>query len=287
MPGGRPPSEGAAVPGLKVAVVIPARLGSTRFPRKVLARDTGKYLVEHVHERVKGCPGIDAVVIATDSDEVLRACRSFGAEAVLTSPDHASGTDRVAEVARGLTHGVIINVQGDEPLIAHADLEALVRLFHPPGGGRAPGDPCASTCMATLVAEREDLEGFLDPNIVKAVVAADGHALYFSRAPVPYDRDGRPAAHVAGRGPEEPKGGTVRPWYQHIGIYAYRRDFLLELAKLSPTPLERREKLEQLRVLEHGYRIRVDRTHTRHLGIDTEEEYRKFVAEHLQSKKGF
>ena len=236
--------------------------------------------MQHVYEAVIGCPAVDTVVIATDCDEVLQACRSFGARADLTSPDHLSGTDRVAEVAQGLDHEIVVNVQGDEPLIQHADLERLIGLFHgQEGSGDGPAAPDA--VMTTLAVERTDTEGFADPNIVKVVLALDdlvldgphgeGRALYFSRAPVPHwRRDGSLDA-------EEP----VR-WYQHVGIYAYRRDFLLKLATLRPTPLEKRERLEQLRVLEHGYGIRVGLTSSRHLGIDTEEEYRKFVAEYYQ-----
>jgi 3-deoxy-manno-octulosonate cytidylyltransferase (CMP-KDO synthetase) len=241
--------------------VIPARLGSSRFPGKVLARETGKYLVEHVHERVLGCPGVDRVIIATDSPEVLAAARSFGAEAVMTSPAHASGTDRVAEVARGLDHDVVINVQGDEPLIEHEDLITLRRLFEKPGRG-------GETVMATLAVRRDDREGFQDPNIVKVALASSGDALYFSRAPIPH--------------PAVAEGREVE-WLQHVGIYAYRREFLLRLAALPPTPLEKRERLEQLRVLENGFSIRVGLTSHRHLGIDTEAEYRRFVAEYSRA----
>ena len=258
-------------------MVIPARLGSRRFPRKVLARETGKYLVQHVYERVTGCPGVDIVMIATDSEEVIHACRSFGANVVMTSPEHASGTDRVAEVAGGLDHEVIINVQGDEPLIEHADLETLIRLFPPRELRRGQSRGEGSVSMTTLVTKRTDVEGFLDPNIVKAVVAEDGNALYFSRSPVPHSG----AVDLATRLEREPAGAQLE-WYQHIGIYGYRRDFLLVLAALQPSPLERRERLEQLRVLENGYRIRVAMTRGRHLGIDTEEEYKAFVREYLQ-----
>lgn len=241
---------------MKVAVVIPARLGSKRFPGKVLARATGKYLVEHVHERVKGCPGVDRVILATDSEEVRRACLGFGAEVAMTSPDHASGTDRVAEVARGLDHEVLVNVQGDEPLIEHDDIQQLVELFR------------AGVVMTTLVARRTDVAGFVDPNIVKAVLAPSQNALYFSRAPVPH-------------APSAPGQATVE-WFQHIGIYAYRRDFLLQLSQLPPTPLEKRERLEQLRVLENGFTIRAGVSPHRHLGIDTPEEYQRFAEEYLQ-----
>ena len=245
---------------MKVAVIIPARLGSTRFPRKVLARDTGKYLIEHVFERVAGAPGIDRVILATDSEEVLLAGRSFGAETVLTRADHPSGTDRVAEVARRLTHDVIINVQGDEPLIEHGDLAVLRGFFD-----RKDGPPAD---LATLAARRTDPEGFRDPNIVKVVIGTGGNALYFSREPVPHPRAGEPLE-----------------WHQHIGVYAYRRDVLLALSALPPTTLERRERLEQLRALENGWRMDVGLTAHRHLGIDTEEEYRRFVEEHQRAGK--
>jgi len=249
---------------MKVAVIIPARLGSTRFPRKVLARETGKYLIEHVFERVAGAPGIDRVILATDSEEVLVAGRSFGAETVLTRGDHPSGTDRVAEVARRLTHDVIINVQGDEPLIEHGDLAVLRGFFE--RGDRPPAD------LATLAPRRTDTEGFRDPNIVKVVIGAGGNALYFSREPVPHHQD-----HA--------RGGDPLEWHQHIGVYAYQRDVLLALSALPQTALERRERLEQLRALENGWRMDVGFTAHRHLGIDTEEEYRRFVAEHARAGK--
>jgi 3-deoxy-manno-octulosonate cytidylyltransferase (CMP-KDO synthetase) len=254
---------------MKFAAVIPARLSSRRFPRKVLARDTGKYLVEHVHERIVGCPGIDRVIIATDNREVQEAGKSFGAEVILTSADHLSGTDRVAEVAQALAHDVIINVQGDEPYISHEDLTTLMSLFREPAAV-SPARP-REVVMSTLVVERSDREGFGDPNIVKAVVGKDGYALYFSRSPVPF--------HEAAAG----AGGASLSWFQHIGIYAYRREFLLQLATLPPTALEKRERLEQLRVLENGYVIRVGRSEHAHLGIDTPEEYRTFVEEFRRS----
>lgn len=254
---------------MKVAAVIPARLGSRRFPRKVLARETGKFLIQHVYERVVDCPGVDRVILATDSDEVLAAAESFGAEVQLTSGDHASGTDRVAEVARGLDHDVIINVQGDEPLIEQGDLQALVKLF-----GEDDSEVSERVVMTTLAVERRDLAGYRDPNIVKAVIGSQQRALYFSRSPVPYGLE------------EFADGKTCKQgWYQHVGIYAYRRDFLLQLATLPPSPLEGRERLEQLRVLEAGYAIRVGVSSHTHLGIDTEEEYARFVTDFARSEQ--
>jgi len=221
------------------AVVIPARLGSRRFPRKVLARSTGKYLVEHVWERVANCEAITRVIIATDSDEVLEACRSFGADARMTSESHRCGTDRVAEVAEDLDEDIVINVQGDEPYISHEDLERLLALFD---GGRADRE----VVMSTLAARRGDLEGFLDPNIVKAVIDDDGHALYFTRSGAPH-ADGQETGELK----EE------LSWWQHVGIYAYSREFLLRYPALPPTALERRERLEQLRALAHGASVMI------------------------------
>ncbi|MEC9352869.1 MAG: 3-deoxy-manno-octulosonate cytidylyltransferase [Planctomycetota bacterium] len=246
-------------PDRTAAVVIPARLGSRRFPRKILACQTGKYLIQHVWERVVDCPGVSKVVIATDSEEILEACAGFGAEAQMTSAEHRSGTDRVAEVAENLSEEIIINVQGDEPYISHTDLKTLLGLFEGPEAeaGQQPG-----TLMATLGVGRSDLEGFNDPNIVKAVVSADRKALYFSRAPVP----------------QAPAGEAVE-WVQHIGVYAYTRDFLLHFSRLEPTVLEGRERLEQLRALDNGYVIRIGKAAGQHMGIDTEEEYTRFVEE--------
>ena len=248
---------------MRVAAVIPARLDARRFPRKVLARDTGKYLVEHVYERVVGCSVLEQVIIATDSEEVFAAARSFGADVRMTSPRHVSGTDRVAEVARSLEADVVINVQGDEPLIAHDDLAILVELF-----GDEDGNDDPRVVMTTLAVERADVEGFHDPNIVKVVLGVGGEALYFSRAPVPYCR--------------EQNLSRLR-WLQHVGIYAFRRRFLLSLATLPPTALEQRERLEQLRVLEHGYRIRVAVSPHEHVGIDTPEEYVRFVEDYRRN----
>ena len=249
-------------PDRTAAVVIPARLGSRRFPRKILARQTGKYLIQHVWERVVDCPGISRVVIATDSDEILEACAGFGAEAQMTSAEHRSGTDRVAEVAEKLSEDIIVNVQGDEPYISHTDIEVLLGLFE------APGDEVSgqeATLMATLGAPRCDAVGFKDPNIVKAVVSADGRALYFSRSAVP-------------QAPQEDLEEGVE-WVQHIGVYAYTRDFLLHFSRLEPTALERRERLEQLRALDNGFSIRIGKAAGEHMGIDTEEEYTRFVEE--------
>jgi 3-deoxy-manno-octulosonate cytidylyltransferase (CMP-KDO synthetase) len=245
----------------RAAAVIPARIGSTRFPRKVLARDTGKYLIQHVWEGILGTPGLDRAIIATDSEEVMAAARSFGADVRLTSPDHVSGTDRVAEVARGLDEEIIINVQGDEPLIRKEDVARVIGLLVDGGEGDV---------MSTLAFERRDAEGFHDPNNVKVVTDLRGRAIYFSRAPIP---GGIP--QPAGTGPaSEP---PARAWLHHIGIYGFRRNFLLDFSRLPPGRLEKLERLEQLRALENGYGILVGITTHRYRGIDTPAEYREFV----------
>ena len=233
------------------AVIIPARLESQRFPRKVLARETGKYLIEHVHDAVSDVPGVSRVIIATDSEEVLEAARSFGAEARLTSPRHRSGTDRVAEVAETLNEPVIINVQGDEPWIEKRDLVGLIEVL---ARGEVP--------MATLARARQDADGFRDPNQVKVVLGESGDALYFSRAGIPHVRD--------------PAGGGG-DWWHHIGIYGFRREFLLEFSRTPAGRLEEIEKLEQLRALENGHSIRVIETRHEYAGIDTPQEYADFV----------
>jgi 3-deoxy-manno-octulosonate cytidylyltransferase (CMP-KDO synthetase) len=240
------------------AVVIPARLDSRRFPRKVLARETGKYLVQHVFEAVVGCPAVSRVILATDSQEVADAARSFGAEARMTSAEHVSGTDRVAEVARTLDEEFIINVQGDEPLITALEVARLVDLFEWDGAGTVE--------MTTLAVRRHDAEGYTDPNVVKAVLGKGNRALYFSRAPIPYERT------------DDGSAAVPRDWWHHLGVYGYRRTFLLRFAELDPTPLEKRERLEQLRAIENGYVLRVGEATGRHIGVDTPEDYQRFVA---------
>jgi 3-deoxy-manno-octulosonate cytidylyltransferase (CMP-KDO synthetase) len=234
----------------RVAIIIPARLASTRLPRKVLLAETGKYLIQHVWERLAPLSGsATALIIATDSPEVLEAARSFGADARMTRADHPSGTDRVAEVARNLPVDVVVNVQGDEPTIDPQDVRNLVLPF-----ATEPG-----VSMATLARRRTDPEGHANPHIVKIVTDREGHALYFSRAPIPYPREESCA------------------WLHHTGVYAYRKEFLLHLGTLAPTPLECMERLEQLRVLEHGRSIKVVLTEHAYEGIDTREQYEDFV----------
>ena len=213
---------------MKTAIVIPARYASSRLPGKPLLRQTGKYLVQHVYERACQSRRASAVVVATDDPRIVAAVESFGGRAVLTRRDHPSGTDRVAEVAGRLDAELIVNLQGDEPLIDPASLDLLADLL----ARRDEAD------MATLATPLHSLEQYHSPHCVKVVCDAAGQALYFSRSPIPHVRDGQPDL-------------DARParFLLHLGLYAYRRRFLLGLGALPPSPLEKLEKLEQLRVL--------------------------------------
>ncbi len=203
-------------------------------------------MIEHVYRRAAASPAIDAVVVATDDDRVRAAVESFGGIAVMTRPDHRSGSDRLAEVAASLTCALIVNVQGDEPLLA---TEMIAEAVAPLAGD--PSIPMGTLCRR--IDDRADLE---NPHVVKVVTDRNGFALYFSRAPIPHTR-GALGGLDAGRA------------FKHIGLYVYRRPFLLEFAKLEPTPLERAESLEQLRALEHGFRIRTVETSYDSIGVDT------------------
>jgi 3-deoxy-manno-octulosonate cytidylyltransferase (CMP-KDO synthetase) len=218
------------MPAMTAVGVIPARFGASRFPGKPLAPIAGVPMVRRVWEGARTAKRLRAVIVATDDARIADACRGFGAEVALTSPDHATGTERIAEVARRLSDDVIVNVQGDEPLIEGFVVDAAIAALEE--------DPDAP--MATVV-HPADPDAAGDPNRVKAVLDRRGHALYFSRSPIPALRE----------------GGQPAPMWQHVGLYAYRRAFLLDFVQLPPTPLERSEQLEQLRALEHGHRIRV------------------------------
>jgi 3-deoxy-manno-octulosonate cytidylyltransferase (CMP-KDO synthetase) len=221
------------MPAMTAVGVIPARYAARRFPGKPLALVAGRPLLRRVWEAAQEAKSLRAVIVATDDERIARVARGFGAEVALTRPDHPSGTDRLAEVALGLEDEIVVNVQGDEPLLEGFAIDALVEALE--------GDPSAP--MATLVHPAE-AGADADPNRVKVVLDQRGFALYFSRAAIP----ARPAAAAAGDAPPL--------LWQHVGVYAYRRPFLLELVRLAPTPLERAEGLEQLRALEHGHRIR-------------------------------
>ena len=230
---------------MRVLCVIPARYDSTRLPGKPLADIAGKPMIQRVYERAAAAKLPELVVVATDDARVLTAMESFGGKALMTAKDHPTGTDRLAEVAGVYdNYDVIINVQGDEPLIAPEIIDALAAAF--------TEEP--ELKMATVMTEIENAEKN-NPNNVKVVTDKNGYALYFSRSLIPY-----------------PRTAGVVPVYKHIGIYAYRRDFLLEYAKMQPTPLEQSESLEQLRALENGYRIKVIKTDCKFVGVDTPED---------------
>jgi len=239
---------------VKIIACIPARYGSTRFGAKVLAKDTGKYLIQHTYEQACKAKLPANVIIATDDERIAVACASFGAEAVMTSAEHKSGTDRIAEAVANVEADIVINIQADEPEIEPKNIDYLAQLLL----------DNADYPMATLAAEFQSAEQVADPNIVKVVLARNGGAIYFSRSPIPYDR-----GH-GGVGPKE-------LYLRHLGIYAYRRDFLLKIPTMAQTPLEKTEKLEQLRVLENGYGIVVGKVEHTCDGIDTPEQYRAFV----------
>jgi 3-deoxy-manno-octulosonate cytidylyltransferase (CMP-KDO synthetase) len=235
-----------------IIAVIPARYGSTRFPGKSLALIQGKPMIQWVYERTKRSQLIDRVLIATDDDRIMQAVAAFGGEAVMTSPDHPTGTDRIAEVAQGLDCGIIVNVQGDEPLIEPAMIDEAINPLK--------NDP--SIPMGTVCRQISSTEEAFDPNVVKVVLDEQGFALLFSRAPIPWDRD----AWAGKRSLDELPLTTAL--YKHIGLYVYRREFLLRYASLPQTRLENVEKLEQLRALGHGYRIRAVITEYESFGVD-------------------
>ena len=233
----------------KILGVIPARFSSSRFPGKVLARIASKTMLQHVWERVSQARYITSTIIATDDERVRAVARSFGARVRMTRSDHLSGTDRVAEAASAEEARLVVNIQADEPLIDPAAIDAaILPLTHDP-----------DIVMGTLKKKIEDPREIGDPNVVKVVTDRDGDAIYFSRLPVPFYRDG---------GRETP----VPDYYKHIGLYVYQRDFLLGYSELPVGPLERAERLEQLRALENGFRIRVVETEYESLGVDTEED---------------
>jgi len=228
----------------KILGVIPARFASTRFPGKVLALLSSKTVLQHVYERACQSRYLSSVIVATDDKRVYEAAKSFGARVRMTRADHISGTDRVAEVASTEESAVVVNIQGDEPLIDPAAIDAAI----------LPVVHDTDVVMATLKKKIEDPREIADPNVVKVVTNHAGDAIYFSRCAIPYARE---------------QGGV---WFKHIGLYVYRRDFLLAYSQLPVGPLERAERLEQLRALENGYPIRVIETEYESLGVDTPED---------------
>lgn len=235
-----------------IIAIIPARYGSTRFPGKALAMIKGKPMIQWVYERTKGSSLIDRVIVATDDERIRQAVVSFNGDVMMTSTAHATGTDRIAEVARQLRCSLVVNVQGDEPLIQPEMIDQAIQPL--------VDDP--SIPMGTLCRRIENHEEAFDPNVVKVVLDTNSFALYFSRAPIPWDRD-----QWAGKNSLQDL--TLHTLlYKHVGLYVYRRDFLLQYAALPQTRLEAIEKLEQLRALENGFRIKAVVTEYESFGVD-------------------
>jgi 3-deoxy-manno-octulosonate cytidylyltransferase (CMP-KDO synthetase) len=233
----------------RTVAIIPARYGSTRLPGKPLLTIAGKPMIQHVVERVSQAKLVERVMVATDDERIRSAVQAFGGEAVMTSPDCQSGTDRIAEVARSLTGAeIIVNVQGDEPLIPPTMIDAAIRPLW--------DDPMI--LVGTLVRRIADFAELDDPAVPKVALDRNGNCLYFTRSPIPYGRDLPFEAWLA-----------HHTYYRHIGIYVFRRSFLLRYATLAQTPLERAERLEQLRILEHGYSIHAAVTEEESMAVDT------------------
>lgn len=232
---------------MKVICVIPARHGSTRLAGKPLVDICGKPMIQYVYDAALAAPSINEVYIATDDQRIIRAVENFSGNAYLTSPDHNTGTDRVAEVARALNSDIIVNVQGDEPLLKSSMIDAVIRPL------MVDSDLPMSTLCVPITSE----EKLRSPHVVKVVFDVNGHALYFSRSLVPY-----------------PRSDNGYQAYEHLGLYAYRTDFLLQLVKLPQTRLEINESLEQLRALESGFRIGVAVSTDEYTGlsVDTQED---------------
>lgn len=235
----------------KIIGVIPARYGSTRLEAKPLVDLWGKPLIYYVYKQAKKCKLLSEVIVATDNEQIVKAVKSFGGKAMMTSLSCQSGTDRMAEVAIRVKGDIFVNIQGDEPFMNPKTIEESVRALL--------NDKNKEAMVSTAMIELKDKEEINNPNVVKVVVDKDGFALYFSRSPIPFVRN---------------KIKDTR-FFKHLGIYVYRKDFLLKFAKMKPTVLQQTESLEQLKVLENGYKIKVVETEFDSIGIDTEEDLNK------------
>jgi 3-deoxy-manno-octulosonate cytidylyltransferase (CMP-KDO synthetase) len=233
-------------PFVSAIAIIPARYASSRLPGKALADIGGKPMIEHVYRRAASARSIASVIVVTDDERICRSVEAFGGIARMTSTSHQSGTDRIAEIASDVSASLIVNVQGDEPLIEPAMIDEAVAPFS--------GD--STLMMSTLRRRIDDDRERQNPNVTKVVVDQNDFALYFSRAPIPYVRPGSPTASA----------------WRHVGLYVYRRECLMKLAALPPTQMEKSEALEQLRALEHGIRIKVVETQFDSIGVDTPED---------------
>jgi 3-deoxy-manno-octulosonate cytidylyltransferase (CMP-KDO synthetase) len=247
---------------MSVVAIIPARYGSTRLPGKPLAEIGGKPMIQHVYQSAKKAKVLDRVIVATDDRRIEAAVKKFGGEVMMTSPNHASGTDRLAEVARKINADLLVNLQGDLPFIAGRTITRAVQPLT-----RDRGIPMGTVCTAIY---NED--EWRNPNIVKVLADRAGFAMYFTRAPIPYARNN----DVDPSGKKIPSRAKRRLWgYRHLGLYVFRRDFLLKFARLQRTAMERIESLEQLRALENGYQIYVAQVDERSVEVDTVEDLRR------------
>lgn len=243
---------------MSAIVVIPARYASTRFPGKPLALLKGKPLIQHVYQNSLNARLAGEVIVATDSETIFETVMAFGGKAIITSPEHQSGTDRIAEVAAAMNCDIMVNVQGDEPLIRPEMIDAVISVLDD-----------SRAALGTLAIPIRDSREIFDPNIVKVVFDREGFAWYFSRAPIPYHRDEWNNPLAQSRELMAMSDLVIRNCFKHIGIYSYRREVLLKLSSLPPTRLEMIEKLEQLRAIESGFRIKVRETSFETIGVDT------------------
>ncbi|MBN2455664.1 MAG: 3-deoxy-manno-octulosonate cytidylyltransferase [Sedimentisphaerales bacterium] len=247
---------------MEVLACIPARYGSTRFTGKVLAKDTGKFLIQHTYESASLAKLPEQVLIAADDERILDAAKTFGAKCVLTSAEHKSGTDRIAEAVANIDAEIIVNLQADEPEIDPGNIDFLVNLLM----------VRQDFAMATLSTDFQNQQQVFDPNVVKVMADCNNRAIYFSRSVIPYDRQSGCI-------------GSLEQYQRHIGIYAYRKDFLVKFAALAEGRLEKIEKLEQLRAIENGYPILVGKVEHYSDGIDTPEQYAEFVRRYTEQNE--
>lgn len=254
---------------MKITAVIPARYASIRFPGKALAEIGGKPMIQHVYERTARAKLVSRVIVATDDSRIADVVHRIGGEAIMTSTGHETGTDRLAEVAASLDSDIIVNVQGDEPLICPDMIDQAIQPFLDDN----------TLQMGTLKTRIKSLHDFLSPNVVKVVTDNQGNALYFSRSPLPFFRDKwkdlKDESFCCGK----------LLCYKHVGLYVYRRDFLLKFASMPPTFLEISEKLEQLRAIENGVKIRVAETEFESIGVDTPDDLVKAQLRYQQMQK--
>jgi 3-deoxy-manno-octulosonate cytidylyltransferase (CMP-KDO synthetase) len=259
----------------KTVAIIPARYASTRLPGKLIkseAREyTGKYLIEHVYGNVMNAKNIQEVIVATDDERIAEVVKQFGGCVKMTSTNHKSGTDRIAEVASNLDADFVVNIQGDEPDVIGSMIDDLIESMYTE----------KEAVVCTFANEIRSMEEFIDPNAVKVVIDKDSYAMYFSRATIPYirDKNGNSKYSISEKTSDEYSTGnnTSFPFLKHLGIYMYRKDFLLSFSNLAIPDIEEVEKLEQLRVLSNGYKVKVIVTHFRCEGVDTPEDFERFL----------